>query len=91
MQDSDDDFGRRFLEEFRRLGGQTSKWTFDVLTRLEAAPRSEVAALLRRGDALLPYRMVKAAENGTAVDLAQLVFEEERRRAGDIIGWFPGS
>jgi hypothetical protein len=87
--DPDLSFGARFLEEFRRLGGMTSKWRYEVVSRLEAASRSEVVALLKKGDSFLRYELIRCAETQEPEELARRIAEEDRPE-GDAgaCGWF---
>jgi hypothetical protein len=84
-------YGRRFLDEWVRLGGLRSSWSYAALTALEEAGRAEAVALLRKNDSLLPYRIIACAETDSPEALAKAVMDELSARGQGAAGAIAGS
>jgi hypothetical protein len=70
-------FGARFLEEWQRLGGPLSVWSYAEIQELRASDREGMAAALRRHQPLTTYaalQRIRLVESPEA--LARVLFAQ---------------
>ena len=74
-QPDDSNYGHRFLDEFRELGGRLGDWSPSVVNELERADRERVISLLK-GSGDSTDRIVQCAMSQTPAELARVVMDE---------------
>jgi hypothetical protein len=85
----DRDYGRRFLDEYRKLGGDTVGWPASFVSTLEGADRAGTTSLLYPHETDLNRATIECARTQPPSELARMVLEELAAIAGDPSACFP--
>jgi hypothetical protein len=80
-------FGKRFLMEFRRLGGTTQNWPDRAVTLLEHADRRQFIDALKTGSSKTAAALGIAAHTDEPERLARraVEFEKQKNASADLL------
>ena len=76
-------FGKRFLAEFKRLGGATSDWPETAVTRLKEADRRQFIDALRDASPRTAVQLLVTAHTAEPENLAKRAVELTKPKPAD--------
>jgi len=82
-------FGARFLEEWKRLGGPLSSWTYKEVQELRACEREDMAEILRRHSPMIGYAALQRIRNVESPEqlARELLFRFQAQAANTATMW----